>query len=212
MSNSLLNYLGFATETSYLGGRLTPARFQSDSPFDLKADDPFVMLADHMAEAPIRRRIGDRYLHHGTGGEQCGAPGAGGASHRWHIDRAGGSKAFVYYVPIRPEIEGRAQVGVACFPAPDVVIAAASGQRCWRNGRRAPVSACPRCSGRWSRSRTRPALAGTPYWKRGNASGGLDIARLAGLMPTLTHSLPSDAPRLRSKRSWKRGTALPSHS
>jgi histidinol-phosphatase len=146
VSNPYRSYLNFAVETAYLAGRLTLEYFQTGVQPDLKADDTPVTVADRKAEELIRSRIEQRYPHHGIVGEEYGANENEGASHRWFIDPIDGTKSFLRGVPLYAvlmgiEIEGSVEVGVAYFPALDEMIAAASGEGCWWNGRRVQVSA-----------------------------------------------------------------------
>ena len=148
MSESLRKYLDFATETAYLAGRLTLGYFQTGVRPDFKADDTPVTIADRRAEELVRHRIEKRYPRHAIVGEEYGTKEADGASHRWFVDPIDGTKSFVRGVPLYAvliglEIEGSIQVGVAYFPALDEMIAAASGEGCWWNGRRAHVSDVP---------------------------------------------------------------------
>jgi len=145
MSESLRKYLDFAVETAYLAGRLTLGYFQTGVRPDVKADDTPVTIADRRAEELVRHRIEKRYPRHAIVGEEYGTKEVGGASHRWFVDPIDGTKSFVRGVPLYAvliglEIERNVQVGVAYFPALDEMIAAASGEGCWWNGRRAHVS------------------------------------------------------------------------
>lgn len=145
MSESLRTYLDFVTETAYLAGRLTLGYFQTGVRPDLKADDTPVTIADRQAEELIRSRIEKQYPRHAIVGEEYGTKEVEGASHRWFIDPIDGTKSFLRGVPLYSvliglEIEGTVEVGVAYFPALDEMIAAASGEGCWWNGRRARVS------------------------------------------------------------------------
>jgi histidinol-phosphatase len=145
MSESLRKYLDFAAETAYLAGRLTLGYFQTGVRPDVKADDTPVTIADRRAEELVRHRIEKRYPRHAIVGEEYGTKEVGGASHRWFVDPIDGTKSFVRGVPLYAvliglEIEGSVRVGVAYFPALDEMIAAASGEGCWWNGRRAHVS------------------------------------------------------------------------
>jgi len=145
MSESLRKYLDFTVETAYLAGRLTLGYFQTGVQPDLKADDTPVTLADRKAEELIRSRIEEAYPHHAVIGEEHGAKEVEGATHRWIIDPIDGTKAFTRGVPlygvlIGLEIEGTVQVGAAYLPALDEMVAAATGEGCWWNGRRAHVS------------------------------------------------------------------------
>ena len=145
MSESVRGYLDFAVETAYLAGRVTLGYFQTGLRPDLKADQTPVTAADRKAEEFIRGRIEARYPRHAIVGEEFGIKGVEGASHRWFVDPIDGTKSFLRGVPLYAvliglEIEGTVEVGVAYFPALDEMIAAASGEGCWWNGRRARVS------------------------------------------------------------------------
>ncbi len=145
MSESLQSLLSFATETAYMAGRLTLGYFQSGVRPEFKPDDSPVTIADRKAEELVRARIQARYPHHAIVGEELGTSGHEGASHRWFIDPIDGTKSFMRGVPLYAvllglEIEGQPSVGAAYFPALDEMIAAASGQGCWWNGRPARVS------------------------------------------------------------------------
>jgi myo-inositol-1(or 4)-monophosphatase len=149
MDNSLFDYYEFALETAWRAGRLTLGHFQTDLRPEYKKDDTPVTVADRQAEQLIRRRIEQRFPGHAIVGEEFGPAGSSGASHRWFIDPIDGTKSFVrgipmYAVLIGLEIEGQIQVGVAHFPALAETVAAARGQGCWWNGRRARVSDVPR--------------------------------------------------------------------
>lgn len=142
---NLSNYLEFITETAYLAGRRTLAHYQTGVYADYKADDTPITIADRQAEELIRARIEERYPTHTIVGEEYGLKESQGASHRWIIDPIDGTKSFMRGVPLYAvliglEIEGRVEAGAAYFPALDEMIAAASGQGCWWNGRRAHVS------------------------------------------------------------------------
>ena len=145
MTESLRNYLDFATETAYLAGRLTLSYFQTGVRPDLKDDNSPVTVADRQAEELIRRRIEKRYPRHAILGEEYGVKESEGDSHRWFVDPIDGTKSFVRGVPLYAvliglEIERTVEVGVAYFPALGQMLAAASGEGCWWNGRRARVS------------------------------------------------------------------------
>jgi myo-inositol-1(or 4)-monophosphatase len=139
------SYLNFATELAFRAGRLTLGYYQAGVRPEFKTDDTPVTAADREAEALIRSEIEKRYPHHAVVGEEYGTDDKVGASHRWYIDPIDGTKSFVRGVPLYSvliglEIEGRVEVGVAYFPALNEMIAAASGEGCWWNGRRARVS------------------------------------------------------------------------
>lgn len=145
MPGALREYLDFAVETAYLAGRLTLGYFQTGIRHDLKADQTPITVADRQSEQLIRRRIERRYPGHAIVGEEYGLKEAEGSHHRWLVDPIDGTKSFVRGVPLYAvliglEIEGIVEVGVAYFPALDDMIAAATGEGCWWNGRRAHVS------------------------------------------------------------------------
>lgn len=145
MSTSLRTYLDFATETVFEAGRLTLGYFQTNLPSEFKGDDSPVTVADRQAEQLIRRRIEQAFPGHAILGEEYGASDAAGASHRWYVDPIDGTKSFIRGVPLYGvvlglEIEGRVEVGAVYFPALDEMVAAATGEGCWWNGRPARVS------------------------------------------------------------------------
>lgn len=142
---SLAQYMAFAAETAYLAGRLTLGYFGTGVRPDYKADDSPVTVADRLAEELIRARIEQAYPGHAIVGEEFGIAEHAGASHRWFIDPIDGTKSFMRGVPlygvlIGLEIEGRPEVGAAYYPGTDELLAAATGEGCWWNGRRARVS------------------------------------------------------------------------
>lgn len=146
MPESMRSYLDFAIETAFLAGRLTVGYYQTGVQPDFKADDSPVTVADKKAEELIRARIEKTYPTHEILGEEFGQKDAfQHASHRWVVDPIDGTKAFtrgipLYSVLIGLEIEGKVQVGAAYFPALDEMVAAATGEGCWWNGRRTRVS------------------------------------------------------------------------
>ncbi|MEM7346499.1 MAG: inositol monophosphatase family protein [Chloroflexota bacterium] len=150
MAETLRSYLDFAIDTAFQAGQLTLGYYQTDLHPELKADDTPVTVADRQAEQLIRHRIEQRYPGHAILGEEYGGQellnDSTGLSHRWIIDPIDGTRSFVRGVPlygvlIALEIEGVCKVGVAHFPALAEMVAAATGEGCWWNGRRAQVSA-----------------------------------------------------------------------
>jgi histidinol-phosphatase len=145
MSESIRDYLDFATETAYMAGQLTLGYFQTGIRPDFKDDDTPVTVADQKSETLIRDRIEKRFQGQAIVGEEYGEAHSEGASHRWFIDPIDGTRAFIRGVPLYAvliglEIEGVIAAGVAHFPALGETIAAASGLGCWWNGRPARVS------------------------------------------------------------------------
>ncbi len=140
---NLRDYLDFAVESAYVAGRSTLKHFDAGVGVEIKEDDTPVTVADREAERLLRKRISERYPGHAVIGEEYGEEGGG--SERWILDPIDGTKAFVRGVPLYGtllalEIEGNCEVGVAYFPALDEMVYAASGEGCYRNGRRCRVS------------------------------------------------------------------------
>jgi histidinol-phosphatase len=139
-------YLELGVQTAYEAGRLTLGYFGTEAARpEFKADDTPVTVADREAERLIRDRISARYPTHAIMGEEYGAVDGTDPDYRWIVDPIDGTKSFVRGVPlygvlIGLEIEGVCEVGVAYFPALDEMVCAASGEGCYRNGRRAHVS------------------------------------------------------------------------
>lgn len=136
-------------ETAWQAGQLTLGLFQTGLRPDWKEDQSPVTVADRQAEELIRGRIEKQFPGQPILGEEMGYGETGAtaahASHRWFIDPIDGTRAFVRGVPlyavlIALEIEGEVVVGVAHFPALGEMVAAAAGEGCWWNGRRARVS------------------------------------------------------------------------
>jgi histidinol-phosphatase len=139
------DYLAFAVETAWQAGQMTLGYFQTGLRPELKADESPVTVADQGAEQLIRQRLADAYPRHAVVGEEYGeAAGSGGF--RWFIDPIDGTRSFVRGVPLYAvllalEVDGVIEVGAAYFPALGEMLAAATGEGCWWNGRRAHVSA-----------------------------------------------------------------------
>ena len=149
MTETLRDYLDFAIETAWQAGQLTLGYYQTGLRPDFKPDESPVTVADRQAEQLIRGRIEKRYPSHVIIGEEYGSKELlkekESHTHRWFVDPIDGTRSFVRGVPlyavlIALEIEGVCQVGVAHFPALAEMIAAATGEGCWWNGRRARVS------------------------------------------------------------------------
>lgn len=145
MSDTWRSYLEFATETAWQAGQLTLGYFQTDLRPEFKEDESPVTVADREAERLIRRRIEQAYPGQAIVGEEFGEQAGAGASHRWLVDPIDGTRSFVRGVPLYAvliglEVEGRVEVGVAYFPALGEMLAAATGEGCWWNGRPTRVS------------------------------------------------------------------------
>jgi len=145
MQHTYRKYLDFLTETAFLAGKLTLAHFLSSPQPDFKSDLTPVTIADRQAEQFIRQRIETYYPHTAILGEEFGSSPTDGSSTRWIIDPIDGTKAFMRGVPLYAvliglEIDGEVKAGAAYFPGIDEMLAAADGEGCWWNGRRAHVS------------------------------------------------------------------------
>lgn len=146
MPKSLRPLLDFAIETAYLAGQLTLDYYQTDIQPAFKSDDTPVTIADKKAEELIRARIEKNFPRHEILGEEFGRTSAfQDVTHRWIIDPIDGTKAFTRGIPLYAilmglEIEGSVQVGVAYFPVLREMVAAATGEGCFWNGRRTRVS------------------------------------------------------------------------
>ena len=149
MTTSWRPHLEFATETAWQAGRLTLGYFQTGLQPEYKEDQSPVTVADRRAEELIRGRIESAYPEHAIVGEEYGDEGSVEAGHRWIIDPIDGTISFVRGVPLYAvliglEVEGKMEVGVAHFPALGEIVAAATGEGCWWNGRPAHVSSVDR--------------------------------------------------------------------
>ena len=143
--HSLKDYMAFATETVYEAGRLTLGYFQAGVRPEFKEDDSPVTVADRKAEELIRQRIEAKFPSHEIYGEEFANKTDSQATHRWYVDPIDGTKSFIRGVPIYGvvmglEIEGKIEAGAVYFPGTDEMIAAATGEGCWHNGRPARVS------------------------------------------------------------------------
>jgi myo-inositol-1(or 4)-monophosphatase len=154
MSETLRNYLDFIVETAYLAGRKTLAYFQTGVQADYKADRTPVTMADRQAEELIRARVEQYYPGHSLIGEEFGKSDHLDTSHRWIVDPIDGTKSFLrgiplYAVLIGLEIDGNVEAGAAYFPAMGEMLAGASGEGAWWNGRKAHVSTVNSLDGAW---------------------------------------------------------------
>jgi histidinol-phosphatase len=145
---SLAALLEFAVEVAWRAGRVTLAHFQTGVASETKADASPVTAADRAAERLARELIGTRFPRDGVLGEEDGESRAG-APRRWIIDPIDGTRSFLRGVPLYGvllalEDAGEVRLGVLHFPALGETVAAATGQGCWWDGRRARVSAIGR--------------------------------------------------------------------
>lgn len=111
---------------------------------EAKQDGSPVTIADRDAERAARDWLAQRFPADGILGEEFGATD-GTSGRRWLLDPIDGTKSFVRGVPLWGTLvavtEGDTVLaGAAYFPAVDEIVAAAPGEGCWWNGRRAHVS------------------------------------------------------------------------
>lgn len=127
-----------------LAGDVALAHYRTALTVESKGDGSPVTIADRAAEQAARAWIGQRFPDDGILGEEFGAV-EGTSGRRWLLDPIDGTKSFVRGVPLWGTLiavaEGdRVLAGAAYFPAVNEIVAAAPGEGCWWNGRRASVS------------------------------------------------------------------------
>ncbi len=140
----LKQLLDFAQELAWQAGKLTLAYYGTGVVPELKADQTPVTIADRQAEERSRAMITARFADHAILGEEYGETNPG-ARYRWILDPIDGTKSFVQGVPlygvlIGLERDGEPVLGVCYLPALNEMVAAARGEGCTVNGRRARVS------------------------------------------------------------------------
>lgn len=148
MSHTLLEA---AEELSRHIGAVALRHYRETLRVDTKADGSPVTVADREAETAAREWLAKRFPADGILGEEFGEQ-AGTSARRWIIDPIDGTKSFVRGVPLWGSlvalVEGeRVLAGAACFPAVDETVAAAPGEGCFWNGKRARVSDCATLAG-----------------------------------------------------------------
>ena len=141
---SLRELLDIAIDAAHLAGRRTLAHFNAGVPVETKADHTPVTVADREAEAACAEVIRRHFPTHTVRGEEH-VDLAGDDRFTWIIDPIDGTKSFIHGVPlfgtlVACVVAGRPSVGVIYLPALDDLIAAADGEGCWWNGRRARCS------------------------------------------------------------------------
>jgi len=144
-SESLRYLLEFAVDVAWRAGRSTLARFQAGTDIEWKRDGSPVTAADREAEKLMRQRIEQQFPTDGILGEEFAATRPESAR-RWILDPIDGTRSFIHGVPlygtlVALEERGQPLLGVICLPALEETVAAALGEGCWWNGRRARVSA-----------------------------------------------------------------------
>lgn len=135
--------LDFASEAVVQAGRLTLPYFRERVPYELKSDESPITIADREAEALIRRRIAAAFPEDAIVGEEQG--GDLSSQDCWLIDPIDGTKSFICGVPLFATLlayckGGVPLVGVAYFPALEVLAVAERGKGAYENGERMQVS------------------------------------------------------------------------
>ncbi len=142
--SSRQSLLHATAEVAAIAGARALKYWRSDLDVERKADGSPVTRADHEGETAAREWIAARFPDDGILGEEFGeTPGTSGR--RWLIDPVDGTKTFVRGVPLWGTliavVEGETVLaGAAAFPAVNELLAAAPGEGCWHDGRRARVS------------------------------------------------------------------------
>lgn len=133
-----------------------------------KGDGSPVTLADRDTERLLRERIARRFPDHGILGEEFGEANPG-ARVRWILDPIDGTRSFMRGVPlygvlVGVEVEGKATVGVAHFPALRETVAAGAGLGCTWNGAPCRVSPVTRLADALVLTTDPRAVAGDAGW------------------------------------------------
>ncbi len=148
MTGSLLEAVQVVARAA---GDVALAHYRTALAVESKQDGSPVTIADRAAERAARDWLAQRFPHDGILGEEFGATD-GRSGRRWLLDPIDGTKSFVRGVPLWGTLvavtEGDTVLaGAAYFPAVDEIVAAAPGEGCWWNGRRAHVSAVDTIAG-----------------------------------------------------------------
>ena len=145
MSDSLLEAVQVVARRA---GDVALSHYRTAITVESKGDGSPVTIADREAEQAARDWIAQRFPADGILGEEFGARD-GTSGRRWLLDPIDGTQSFVRGVPLWGTLiavaEGdRVLAGAAYFPAVNEIIAAAPGEGCWWNGRRASVNTVSR--------------------------------------------------------------------
>ena len=142
MSESLLEAVQVVAR---LAGDVALSHYRTAITVETKGDGSPVTIADRESEQAARDWIAQRFPRDGILGEEFGSR-EGTSGRRWLLDPIDGTKSFVRGVPLWGTLiavaeDDRVLAGCAYFPAVNEIIAAAPGEGCWWNGRRASVNA-----------------------------------------------------------------------
>lgn len=141
MTGSLLEAVQVVARAA---GAVALRHYRTALTVESKGDGSPVTVADREAERAARDWLAQRFPDDGILGEEYGALD-GTSGRRWLLDPIDGTKSFVRGVPLWGTLVAVAEgdtvlAGAAYFPAVDEIVAAAPGEGCWWNGRRAHVS------------------------------------------------------------------------
>lgn len=142
---SLRERLEVAVDAAWEAGKLTLRHFQTHLDVELKGDRTPVTIADKQAEELLFKTLLGAYPADAFLGEERGErPGTSG--YRWIVDPIDGTKSFIQGVPLYgvmvglEDPSGEMVLGVVYIPGIGDLVAAARGEGCHWNGRRARVS------------------------------------------------------------------------
>jgi len=145
VSDNLKHRMDMAQAAAWEAGKVTLRYFQTKVTIELKSDQTPVTAADREAEELLCNFLGREFPGDAFLGEERGdRPGTSGW--RWIIDPIDGTKSFIQGVPLYgvmvglEDPRGEAVVGAISFPPLGDLVAAAKGEGCRWNGRRARVS------------------------------------------------------------------------
>lgn len=129
--------LEFALKAARAAGDSTLEVFQKRGGFEFKSDETPVTAADRRAEEIIRSHIENEFSGETVLGEEQGLTGH--SPDRWVIDPIDGTKSFIAGVPLYAtllswEEDGDPKIGIAYFPALDLILWAEKGQGAFANG------------------------------------------------------------------------------
>ncbi len=141
MSSSLLEAV---QELAKLTGEVALRHYRTALTVETKSDGSPVTAADREAETAAREWLARRFPDDGITGEELGET-AGKSGRRWLLDPIDGTKSFVRGVPMWGSLiavleDDRVLAGAASYPAVGERLAAAPGDGCFWNDRRAQVS------------------------------------------------------------------------
>ena len=141
---SLRELLDVAVDAAYVAGRRTFAYFNTKLLIETKSDQSPVTIADRESEQFCRDAISRYFPTHTIRGEEIPEQ-RGDDRFTWIIDPIDGTKSFIHGVPLYGTlvaclIDHKPSVGVIYLPALGDTIAAADGEGCFWNGRRARCS------------------------------------------------------------------------